>query len=150
MRSTPDLETIGLSQDWKEFEAFVDKIFVSFGFATERNFRLKKPRMEVDLVASRAELAFAIDCKHWKRTVGNATMTRISASQILRANRILQTGFWSKVIPVIMTLRDESLFILENGVPIVPVSKLFDFILNWEEFAESILSLKSSVKQARI
>ena len=106
--------------------------------------------MELDLVASRGELAFAIDCKHWKRTVGNSTMTRISESQIARANRILETGFWSKVIPIIMTLRDESLFILENGVPIVPVSKLFDFILNWEESEGTILALRSLEKQARI
>jgi len=106
--------------------------------------------MEVDLVASRGDLAFAIDCKHWKRTVGFATMTRISTLQIARANRILETGLWSNVIPVVMTLRDESLFILENGVPIVPVSKLFDFILNWEESSAAILSLRASVKQFRI
>jgi hypothetical protein len=106
--------------------------------------------MEVDLVASRGDLAFAIDCKHWKRTVGSATMTRISTLQIARANRVLETGLYSNVIPVVMTLRDESLFILENGVPIVPVSKLFDFILNWEESSAAILSLRASVKQFRI
>ena len=148
--TAPDLEAFGIKQDWKEFEAFIDRVFVSFGFETTRNFRLKKPAMEVDLIASKGAVAFAIDCKHWKRTVGRASMSRVSSRQIARAHRILETGFWSKVIPVVMTLRDESLFILENGVPVVPVSKLFDFILNWEESADSILSLSSSVTQAKI
>jgi hypothetical protein len=106
--------------------------------------------MEVDLIASKGAVAFAIDCKHWKRTVGYGSMARVSTLQIARSQRILDTGFWDRVIPVIMTLRDESLFILENGVPVVPVSKLFDFILNWEQSAESILSLSSSVTQAKI
>jgi Holliday junction resolvase-like predicted endonuclease len=146
----PDLEAFGLNQDWKEFEAFVDRLFVSFGFDTRRNFRLRKPAMEIDLIASKGAVAFAIDCKHWKRTVGNSSMTRVSAMQISRAQRILETGLWTRVIPVIMTLRDESLFILQNGVPIVPVSKLFDFILNWEESAHNLLSLTSSVTQSKI
>ena len=121
-----------------------------FGFETKRNFRLKKPTIEVDLVASKGRVAFAIDCKHWKRTVGHSSMSRVSKMQIARAHRILETGYWAKVIPVIMTLRDESLLILENGVPVVPVSKLFDFILNWEESADYLLFLSSTVTQAKI
>jgi hypothetical protein len=147
---SPDLESIGLKQDWREFEAFVDKVFVSFGFHTTRNFRLKKPAMEIDLIATKNGIAFAIDCKHWMRTVGYGSMSRVSAMQITRAKRVLETGFWGKIIPVIMTLRDESLFILENGVPVVPVSKLFDFLLNWEESADSLLSLSGFITQAKI
>src|SRR5713226_1429159 len=107
--SDVDLEAFGLKQNWKEFESFVDQIFVSFGFQTVRNYRLKKPAMEIDLIASKYGTAFAIDCKHWKRTAGYSTMDRISRMQIARANRILESGLWSDVIPMIMTLRDESI-----------------------------------------
>ena len=59
-------------------------------------------------------------------------MNRISERQIKRARRIVQLENIQKVIPVILTLHDESLQILENGTPIVPIQKISDFVLNWE------------------
>ncbi|MCL5068437.1 MAG: restriction endonuclease [Thaumarchaeota archaeon] len=47
-----------------------EQAFASFGFETIKNFRMKKPTMEIDLLATKQDLAFAVDCKHWKRTVG--------------------------------------------------------------------------------
>jgi len=133
-----DLETLSFGLDWKEFEAFAEKIFASFGFSTDRNLRLRKPTMEIDLVASRAGLSFVADCKHWKRTVGSASMTRIGERQAARARRIANGGSLRKVMPMILTLRDEALFVLENGVPVVPIQRLSDFILNWEETTAKI------------
>jgi Holliday junction resolvase-like predicted endonuclease len=134
-----DLETISLGLDWREFEAFAEKIFASFGFATTRNLRLIKPKMEIDLVASREGFSFVVDCKHLKRTVGSASMTRIGKRQADRAMRVASNGSVRKVMPMILTLRDESLFVLENGVPVVPIHRLSDFILNWEETTAEIL-----------
>jgi hypothetical protein len=134
-----DIESLSLRLDWKEFEAFAEKIFASFDFATHRNFRLRKPPMEIDLIASKGNLAFAADCKHWKRTVGPASMTRVGGRQASRAMRIAQEGLYRKVIPMILTLRDESLFVLESGVPIVPIRRLSDFILNWEQSVSPIV-----------
>jgi len=93
---------------------------------------LKRPTAEIDILATRDGLGFAIDCKHWKRTVGSVTMQKISERQIKRAQRIVQQENVQKVIPVILTLHDESLYILENGTPIVPIQKISDFILNFE------------------
>ncbi len=138
MAKGSDLESLSLGLDWKEFEAFAEKVFASFGFATVRNLRLRKPTMEIDLVASRAGFSFVADCKHWKRTVGSASMTRIGERQADRARRIANDGSLRKVMPMILTLRDESLFVLENGVPVVPINQLSDFILNWEETPREI------------
>jgi len=150
LHAGPDLEISGQKQDWKEFESFVNHAFVSFGFETKKNFRMKKPAMEVDILASKGKIAFAVDCKHWKRTVGYSTMANVSRLQIARAKRIVETGTWNTVIPVVMTLRDESLFVLENGVPIVPISRLADFILNWEVSSDRLLHLSGSVSQVRL
>ena len=79
------MEYLSASLDWREFEALSESVFESFGFATFRNFRLLRPRAEIDILATKDELAFVIDCKHWKRTVGPAMMHRISERQINRA-----------------------------------------------------------------
>ena len=140
MSKSIDLESLSYSLPWKDFEEFSESIFQSFGYSTRRNFRLKKPRMEVDLLAERNRIAFAVDCKHWKRTVGHASMVSISEKQALRAKRIADDSAFEKVMPVVLTWRDESLFILENNVPIVPISRLSDFILNWDTSEWKILS----------
>jgi len=142
-----DLESQSLGLDWKEFESFAEKIFNSFGCTTIKTIRLRKPTMEIDLVASRTGFSFVVDCKHWKRTVGPASMTRIGERQADRAKRIAEDGSHRKVMPMILTLRDEALFVLENGVPIVPIHRLSDFILNWEESYADISIFEGSETQ---
>lgn len=134
-----DPESIGKGLDWKEFESFVESAFLSFGFKTKRNARLRKPRAEIDLVASKGNLSFAVDCKHWKRTVGYSSMLSISMRQLNRARRLVENG--NLVIPLVVTLHDESLHILENGVPIVPIHRISDFVLNWENSKDEIAVL---------
>ncbi len=147
MPPSPDPEKIASGQNWAEFEAFSKRVFLSFGFSTVKNYRLKKPRMEVDLLAYGNGLTFAVDCKHWKRTVGHASMLKIAGKQALRAQRIASEGTYRKVMPMILTWRDESLFILDNGVPVVPIHRLADFILNWEQSTFPILVFESEQRQ---
>ncbi|MDG6998042.1 MAG: restriction endonuclease [Nitrososphaerota archaeon] len=123
---------------WKEFEAFVESAFEAFGYATERNLRFRKPRAEIDLVCTRDGLAFSIDCKHWKRTVGHSSMLGISERQLKRCSRLAERVGIERVIPLVVTLREEALRILENGVAVVPIHRLSDFILNWEEASDQI------------
>ncbi len=126
------IEEFSSSLDWREFEKLAESVFKSFGFVTIRNYRLRKPKAEIDLLATRSTTAFVVDCKHLKRTVGRAAMLEISERQIERAQRVIQLEDIRKAIPVILTLHDEFLQILENGTPIVPIQKISDFILNWE------------------
>jgi Holliday junction resolvase-like predicted endonuclease len=127
-----NVEEQGSSMTWREFEELAERIFKSFGFTTFRNYRLKKPVAEIDILATRLDTAFAIDCKHWKRTVGSATMHKVSERQLERARRVVRLESIQKVIPVVITLHDEFLQVLEDGTPIVPIQKISDFVLNWE------------------
>ena len=143
-RRDPEAESKDLN--WKEFEAFVESAFLSFGYKTERNARLRKPRAEIDLIATKTGLAFAVDCKHWKRTIGYSGMLAISNRQMVRASRLVGERSM-RVIPLVVTLHDESLRILENGVPIVPIHKISDFILNWENSSDDISVLSPQVME---
>ncbi len=144
-----DPEAFGAKLDWKDFEEFAESAFLAFGFETRRNVRFRKPRAEIDLVASKNGLVFAADCKHWKRTVGHASMLAISERQKARAKRLVQDEKNLNVIPVVITLHDESLRILENGVPIIPIHKISDFLLNWEESVRAIAILSNKSKKSQ-
>lgn len=133
--------------NWKEFEAFVESAFEAFGYATERNVRFRKPRTEIDLLCTRGGLAFSVDCKHWKRTVGHSSMLGVSERQLKRCTRLAEKVGISKAIPLVVTLRDESLRILENGVAIVPIHRLSDFILNWEEASDQLRVIEPEQSQ---
>jgi len=71
-------------------------------------------------------------------------MIEISERQISRARRIALLEGFEMVVPLILTLHDESLHILENGIPIVPIQEISDFILNWEVAPEIRVLSKQS------
>lgn len=119
-----------------------EEAFQSHGFKTLRNVRMKSPRGEIDLLALQNGTAFAIDCKHWKRTVGFSTMASIGKKQVERCKNYLKTSDQERIIPVILTWKDESLNVLRNGVPIVPIHKISDFVLNWESSPTKIRILR--------
>jgi Holliday junction resolvase-like predicted endonuclease len=145
-----DTEAFGSKLDWNQFEGLAELAFRSFGYKTIKNFRIKKPRTEIDLVASSGKIRFAVDCKHWKRTVGMSTMISISERQIKRSELLLATvQEIEKIIPVILTLHDEQLRILPNGVPIVPIQKLSDFILNWDSPTNGIRTINKSSSSSK-
>ena len=68
-------------------------------------------------------------------------MLEISRRQIARAKRLIDIREVDRIVPIVITLHDESLYVLDNGVPIVPIHKISDFILNWEQGMENILVL---------
>ena len=139
-----DLESASSLLDWKEFERFASLAFESLGYETEKNYRLKKPRIEIDILAHRGNaIAFAVDCKHWKRTVGHASMLRICERQVERSLRLI--GSFQRIVPVVLTWHDEMLRVIENGVPVVPIHKLSDFLVNWESSETEILVLEGKL-----
>src|SRR5487761_747642 len=133
-----DVESFCSELDWKQFEALTRRAFESFGFNVECNYRLKKPRIEVDVLALRNGRGFAVDCKHWKRTAGGS-MLGVAEKQIERAKRLIRRKELKEVVPLIVTWHEETVRVLENGVPVVPIQKLADFILNFEPSAERML-----------
>lgn len=134
-----DLSDLTSKLDWKQFEGLATFAFESFGYKVLKNYRLKKPRMEIDLLAMRNSKAFAADCKRWRRTRGEGAMRLVAEAQIERAKRVMLKERLEEVVPMIITWHEERSRVLENGVPLVPIHKLADFILNFEPSAGRML-----------
>ena len=111
---------------WKDFEGLVAEILVSKDFEVLRNFRMKKPTMEIDVVGKRLGVTMLIDCKHWKR-MSYSNLKIIVDKQIKRAEQYIQNKKNMTVIPIIVTLyKEETSFV--NGTPIVPIFQFSSFI----------------------
>ena len=139
LRSGCDIEEVSERLSWKDFERLASKVLLSFGYRTQTNVQLTKPRMEIDVVGTSSGFAIAVDCKHWKRS-NLSSIARFSEKQITRAKRLIKhDSTISKVVPVIMTLHDGVIQTV-GGVPVVPVQKFRSFVIDVKGFLPELYS----------
>ena len=120
------IEEASRDVDWKDFEGLVAEILESKNFEVTRNFRMKKPTMEIDVVGIHLGTAVLVDCKHWKR-MSNSALEKIVLKQIERVKHYVTTTNEIMAAPVIVTLYQETTKFV-NRVPIVPIMQLSSFI----------------------
>ena len=126
--------------DWKDFEGLVAEILESKHFQVTRNFRMKKPTMEIDVIGLRLGVAVLIDCKHWKR-MSHSALETIVRKQIERAKHYVANTKDVVAVPTIVTLyQEETSFI--NKVPIVPILQFSSFIDEFYGNLEDIRTLE--------
>ncbi len=126
--------------DWKDFEGLVAEILESKHFQVMRNFRMKKPTMEIDVIGLHLGVAVLVDCKHWKR-MSHSVLETIVRKQIERAKHYVANTKDVIGIPTIVTLyQEETDFI--NKVPIVPILQFSSFIDEFYGNLEDIRTLE--------
>ena len=126
IKSGVPIEEASRDVDWRDFEGLVAEILESKNFEVTRNFRMKKPTMEIDVVGIHLNTAVLIDCKHWKR-MSNSALEKIVLNQIKRVKHYVTTTNENMAAPVIVTLYQEATKFV-NRVPIVPIIQFSSFI----------------------
>jgi len=133
--------------NWQNFEKIVEEIFERNDFKIKRNFRFKtKKRYEIDIIATRENIAFCIDCKRWgrgryKRTgLGHAIKdqeNRVNElAKFLKRNPLAKESLKiniNQTFPLLVTLLQENV-IKEDNTFVVPVWKLNSFLLEVERY----------------
>jgi len=135
------IEEASHSVDWKDFEGLVAEILESKNFEVVRNFRMKKPTMEIDVVGIHLGTAILVDCKHWKRMT-NSALEKIVLRQTDRVKHYVAITNEVVAAPVIVTLyQEETRFI--SRVPIVPIMQFSSFI---DEFYGNLEKIRTIEK----
>ena len=140
IKSGVPIEEASRDVDWKDFEGLVAEVLESKNFEVVRNFRMKKPTMEIDVVGIRLDTAVLIDCKHWKR-MSNSALEKIVLKQIERVKHYVTTTNEIMAVPVIVTLYQEGVKLI-NKVPIVPIMQFSSFIDEFYGNLENIRIVK--------
>ena len=135
-----DVEYVSEYLTWQDFESITGLILEKKDFDITKNLILTKPRMEIDVVGTKMDIALLIDCKHWK-TMSKSALDEIVKKQVERVKRYV-TDENISALPVIVTLHQEEVQFIEN-VPIVPIMKLSSFL---DEFVGNLDSLASIEK----
>ena len=141
IKSGVPIEDASLNVDWKDFEGLVAEVLESKNFEVVRNFRMKKPTMEIDVVGVHLDTAVLIDCKHWKR-MSNSALEKIVLKQIERVKYYVATTNEIMAAPVIVTLYQEATKFV-NRVPIVPIMQFSSFI---DEFYGNLENIRTVEK----
>ena len=141
IKSGAPIEEASRDVDWKDFEGLVAEVLESKNFEVVRNFRMKKPTMEIDIVGIHLDTAVLIDCKHWKR-MSNSALEEIVLKQIERVKHYVTTTNEIMAAPVIVTLYQEATKFV-NRVPIVPIMQFSSFI---DEFYGNLENIRTVEK----
>jgi len=141
IKSGSPIEEASRDVDWKDFEGLVAEILESKNFEVIRNFRMRKPTMEIDVVGIHLGVAVLIDCKHWKRMT-NSALEKIVLKQIDRVKHYVANTDEVVAAPVIVTLyQEETKFV--SKVPIVPIVQFSSFI---DEFYGNLEEIRTIEK----
>jgi len=141
IKSGVPIEEASRDVDWKDFEGLVAEILESKNFEVTRNFRMRKPTMEIDVVGIHLGVAVLIDCKHWKRMT-NSALEKIVLKQIDRVKHYVANTDEVVAAPVIVTLyQEETKFV--SKVPIVPIIQFSSFI---DEFYGNLEEIRTIEK----
>ena len=138
IKSGVPIEEASCDIDWKDFEGLVAEVLESKNFEVTRNFRMKKPTMEIDVVGIHLDTAVLIDCKHWKR-MSDSALEKIVLKQIERVKHYVATMNDVMAVPVIVTLYQEATKFV-NRVPIVPIMQFSSFI---DEFYGNLENIRT-------
>ena len=141
IKSGIPIEEASRDIDWRDFEGLVAEILESKNFEVVRNFRMKKPTMEIDVVGIHLGTAVLIDCKHWKR-MSNSALEKIVLKQIERVKHYVTSTNENMAAPVIVTLYQEATKFV-NRVPIVPIMQFSSFI---DEFYGNLENIRTVEK----
>jgi Holliday junction resolvase-like predicted endonuclease len=136
-----DVMKISQFLTWKDFERFASEILLNCGFRTNNNVRFTKPQAEIDIVATKSQLALSIDCKHWANN-GRRGLFVHTQKQIQRTERLLRTSFeFKNAVPVMLTIYPNSQPYFSNLVPVVDIGKFRTFVNELESNMDKVLSM---------
>ena len=109
-----------------------------------RNVRLRKPTRQIDIVAESPSLVLSVDCKHWRRGAGAAGLEGPALAQAERTELLAvrsRKGGSMAFLPVLLTMVDSQVKVVE-GVPVVPLQALRDFLASVSRFDEGLSYFK--------
>jgi Holliday junction resolvase-like predicted endonuclease len=146
-----DVEHVSILLRWQEFEDIAAVALERNGYVTAKNVRFKHGgrRWEIDVVGCRKPIVLCVDCKRWQRGVKPSALGKIVEAQMERARALADTlpspalkvacVKWNKAkfVPVILSLVP-SRFKFYDGVPVVPVLQLQDFLVQLPAYMESV------------
>ena len=132
------IDEISRMLDWQDFESLTAEILEKRDFDTTKNVIMKSPRIQIDVVGIKSDIAILIDCKHWSNMNQSALQEAVK-KQVIRTKQFVSKHKVRGAIPVIVTLYQHSVQFIDK-VPIIPIHQLDSFC---DEFYGNLEEMQS-------
>lgn len=119
------IDEISRMLEWQDFESLAAEVLEKRDFDTTKNVIMKNPRIQIDVVGIKSEVAILIDCKHWNNMTQSALSEAVK-KQIIRTKQFISKHKLRGAIPAIVTLYQHSVQFIDK-VPIIPIHQLDSF-----------------------
>lgn len=138
--------------EWRDFEKYIAEVLEEEGYEVFHDVkRSSVKRFQIDVLAinTSSRIALVVECKRWSRTLSAlAKLVEAARNHLSRVRKLAQSCEWVAVsipalrrarilVPVIVTLAQPQNPVIE-GVPIVSVLTLRDFVRNAPDYIEEL------------
>ena len=120
---------------WQDFELLAGALFRASGYRVRNNVVLVKPRVQIDVVAEGESMVLSVDCKHYRREQGPASLERVALAQLKRSRALRRKAGGPKPIASVILGMSEPEGKFVNGVAVVPVRTLRSFLTSLDSYA---------------
>jgi len=141
------LQQVARALSWQEFEAFTEECLQTVGFDTQKGTIIKDEsrRWQIDVIAKKSRMIFAIDCKHWESPGYDSKLTKAADHQKLALHALIQqmTGRGDVeregvfALPIILTLFEPRSRLVDGAV-VVSVEQFADFLEGVSPFSSEL------------
>ena len=132
------IDEISRMLEWQDFESLAAEILEKRNFDTTKNVIMKSPRIQIDVVGIKSDIAILIDCKHWSNMNQSALQEAVK-KQVIRTKQFVSKHKVKGAIPAIVTLYQHSVQFIDK-VPIIPIHQLDSFC---DEFYGNLEEMQS-------
>ena len=157
-----DSERVSNLLEWKEFESLAAVALEMHGYTVIANMRFRQGgrRWEMDIVGCRKPLVVCIDCKHWHHGLYPSRLKTAADEQAKRTLAFSESlpnptvridcASWkeSRFVPVVVVLMGAG-FKFHNGIPVVPILQLQNFLTQLPMCLDSVKSFDSAQSHLR-
>lgn len=106
-------------------------------YVAYKNYRIRNPTRQIDVVGIRLQNALVVDCKHWKRNSYSEMVRAVDKQKergILFMEKNKSIGIEYSYPIVITFLPNEFRYV--NQVPIVPISTFNSFLIDFDNYKQ--------------
>ena len=111
-------------------------------YVVYKNYRIKNPTRQIDVVGIRLQNALVVDCKHWKRNsytemVGAVNKQKERGSMFMEKNESFGIEY---SYPIIITFLPYE-FRYVNQVPIVSINSFNSFLIDFDNYKQNFFRI---------
>ena len=111
-------------------------------YVVYKNYRIKNPTRQIDVVGIRFQNALVVDCKHWKRN-SYSEMVGVVDKQKERGTLFMEKNKSFEIehsYPIIITFFCNE-FRYINQVPIVPICSFNSFLIDFDNYKQNFFRI---------